>query len=263
MLRALTDRGNHAIRQIPWAAQSVLMLLRRRGVGLQEVTRLIEKDPALSQSLLRHANSAYYAVPGEPVVSIKRAIQRVGTEGVHSVVMYQVIQGQLSRPGGQLDYLAKLTWKHMVRTAPMCRSLAGAFGVDPERAFTLGLLHDVGKLVFFDHVADQRKTRRRDLKLPYPLVKDALTGLHEALGAMALFEWGMDDQAACAVFHHHKPWQAPRARAMAELLHVCEAVDLAQEAGRTLDLEALWEESRLEGPMDAVADFLQQEEQAA
>lgn len=263
VLRALSDRKSHTIRQIPWAAQSVLMLLRRRGYGLDAVTHLIEKDPSLSQSLLRHANSAYYAVPGEPVISIKRAIQRVGTEGVHSVVMRQAIQGRLSRPGGQLDSMAKMTWKHMIRVAPLCRDLAHDFGVDPERAFTLGLLHDVGKLVFFDHVADHRRVQRRELKLPVDFVREALATLHQPLGGLALLEWGMDDTSADVVSHHHKPSAAPDHALMTEVIFLAERLDLATEDGVEVDLDALWEEADLRGPKDLVATRVQVANQAA
>lgn len=263
VLRTLTDRRAHTIRQIPWAAQSVLMMLRRRGYGLNEVTRLIEKDPALSQSLLRHANSAYYAVPGEPIESIKRAIQRVGTEGVHSVVMHQAIKGQLSRPGGQLNAMAKLTWKHMVRTAPICRDLAGDFGIDPERAFTLGLLHDVGKLVFFDHVADQRRVRRKDLDLREDAVRDTLAKLHQPLGALALLEWGMDEVSASVICHHHTPFNDPNRDLLTEIIYVSERLDLASERGEAVCLDTLWREGSLRGPMEAVEAYLEVEPQAA
>jgi len=263
VLDSLSDKGEHAIRQIPWAAQSVLNLLRRRGYGLNELKALLEKDPALSQSLPRHANSAYYAVRGDAMVSIKRAIQRVGTEGVHGVVMFQALQGQLSRPGGRLDNMVKMTWKHMVRVAPLCRDLAADFGVDPERAFTLGLLHDVGKLVLFDHVADLRHEVRRDLNLPMGFVHYALSALHEPLGALALLAWGMDSDSARVIAHPHTPSLDPAHDPMTEVVHIAERLDLAAEHHEDVDLEALWECSELGGPKEKVRAYLEGSSQAA
>lgn len=48
-------------------------------------------------------------------------------------------------------------------TLVMARGIARLFGADPDEAFTLALLHDVGKLVLFDRVA-AAKTRRRALR---------------------------------------------------------------------------------------------------
>ena len=69
----------------------------------------------------------------------------------------------VSRPGGELDTMAQQVWNHMVRVAPLARDLSGAFGVGPEQAFLLGLLHDVGKLVVFDRITELRTVQRRPL----------------------------------------------------------------------------------------------------
>lgn len=245
------------IRQPPMAAQAVLALMRRRNYGLNEVTALIERDPALSQSLLRHANSVFYAgLSTKPVVSIKAAIQRVGTKGVHASVMFEVLQGEISRPGGGLDRYARLVWEHLVRAAPIARSMARAFRADPEESFTLALLHDVGKLVLFDRIATERARLRRELELPVGFVAAALRDLHEPLGGLAVLEWGLDDRAATVVANHHRREDQVSYDALSEVVYVAERIDIALQGEGEPDIDAIWSEGRLQGPKDAALAWL-------
>jgi HD-like signal output (HDOD) protein len=253
-------RSGAVIRQPPIAAQAVLSLSRRRNYRLDEMTALFERDPAMSQALLRHGNSAWYAgLSDQPLLSIKAAIQRVGSRGVHATVMYHLLQGELSRPGAGLDTQARMVWEHMVRTAPLARGLARFFGGDAEEAFTLGLLHDVGKLVFFDRVAAERTRLRRELVFPDGFVTAALSLLHEPLGGLAILEWGMDQRSARIIATHHRWGDHPVGEPLSQVVYLAEAVDIARQRGDAVDLALLWQEGDLAGPTDQVAAWLEAE----
>ena len=244
------------IRQPPAAAQAVLQMCRRP-YGADAMIGLIERDPALSQSLLRHANSAWYGGSSlHPILALKPAIQRLGTQGIHATVMFEVLQGELARPGGGFDPWVRMVWEHMVRSAPIAREHARAFGVDAEEAFTLALLHDVGKLVFFDRIAAERKRLRRDVRVTGIFVSDALAALHEVLGGIALLEWGVDARAAAAVAGHHRRGSPPRADGFAEVLFLAEQIDLARQRKGDVDLDRVWRDGALTGDRAQVAASL-------
>lgn len=258
VLDAFRAPGAHEIKQPPLAAQAVLNVCRRRNYSVAELNRLISRDPALSQALIRHANSAWYTsrLAGK-VISINAAVQRVGTKGVHATVMAHVMEGELSRPGPGLDKMVQQVWKHMVRTAPVARALSRAFKQDPDAAYTLGLLHDAGKLVLFDRIAGARKKVRRDLKLSDEFISTMLRTLHEPLGALAALQWGIDAEAAASVASHHRT-TPEEGHPMAEVLYLAEKIDLANSAGAELDLEGWWAEGRLTGDQKLVAGILEQ-----
>ncbi len=254
---ALRQPDSHEIRQPPNAAQAVLAVCRRRNYSMAELTRLIAKDPALSQALLRHANSAFYLSRfSQKVISIQAAVQRIGTKGVNATVMSQVIEGELSRPGAGLDKIASLVWQHMVRTAPIARGLARAFRQDPEAIYTLGLLHDAGKLVLFDRIADQRKRMRRDLKLPEAFIEIALRLVHESLGGLAALQWGLDPEHAAAIAQHHRQ-PAVEGMPASEVLFLAERIDLARVRQQPVRLDLWWQEGRLEGDRAKVEQALE------
>lgn len=259
VLNSVTSSTLDNVRQPPAAAQAVLSLCQRRHYSLLDLTELIERDPALSAALLRHANSAWYATPGgQPVVGLRPAVHRVGTEGVHAAVMSRIIEGILSRPGARFDRTARMVWDHMVRVAPIARKLASLFEVDPHAAFSLGLLHDVGKLVLFHHIADLRRTRRREIRISEEFLRWALAFLHEPLGGLAVLEWGLDEKAAHVVANHHRCPKPITENLLTEVVFLAERIDLAEERGETLDIEPLWETAALTGPQTQVRDFVKE-----
>jgi HD-like signal output (HDOD) protein len=249
VLRAIAGNLDTAIGQPPHAAQRALAVSRNPHSSVDDLARLFASDPGLARALLQHANSAFYARIGEPCVSLAAAVQRVGSTGVESVLLSSIVQGVLLRPGNRYSTILDQVWYHMVRSAPMARQLAPAFGVEPERAFSVALLHDAGKLVVLDQVSTIRRTERREVAFPEPVLLKSLKRLHEPIGALAALRWGMDERATRAIAAHHRDplpdWDDP----LNETLFVAEKLDLAATNGTALDLDALWAKARLTGDL--------------
>jgi HD-like signal output (HDOD) protein len=170
---------------------------------------------------------------------------RVGTGGVYNVVLMSTLRGTLLRPAGAINAMADQVWSHLTRTARLGRIMGPAFGVPPEEAVTLALLHDVGKLVIFDRLADLRKRLRRDPRLPQTLVLSALKQLHESIGAAAILHWKLGESAAHSVSVHHREPVPEVHDPGSELIYVTERTDLAQIRGQEIDWELMWAEGQL------------------
>jgi HD-like signal output (HDOD) protein len=254
LLQSLLAPASTVIRRPPLAARRLLQENRRSTASLTSLAEIIESDPALLQSVLKHANSAFYAagVGGRPILAVPAALQRIGARGVEIVVMAHLVEGSLCRPGEGLDELAGAIWSHMLRVAPVARALAPAFRVHPDEGYALGLLHDVGKLVLFTRVADLRRRLRRPVRLAPGFISAALKKLHEPLGALAVLEWGMGDQASLAVAHHHRTPPIHPPHLLSELIFMAEKLDIFLERGVDPELEPIWIEGRMTAPMDEV-----------
>jgi HD-like signal output (HDOD) protein len=133
----------------------------------------------------------------------------------------------------------------MVRTAPIARNLAPEFGLVPDHAFALGLLHDVGKLVIFDRIGTLRSMLRRDVVLTDRFVGAALRSLHEPLGGIAAARWALGDATARAISMHHRDPIPAEPHLASELLFVAERIDIAGIRGTPVELEAWWREGGL------------------
>jgi HD-like signal output (HDOD) protein len=187
------------------------------------------------------------------VVSLHGAVQRVGTSGVHNVVLKTMVDGMLCRPGSAYQDLVNLAWQHMVRSAPIARALAPAFRVAPDEAYALGLLHDVGKLVIFDRLGELRKSLRRDVAFPLPVLGVVLRMLHEPLGGLAALQWGLGAGVAHAIATHHRAPVPEMYDPRGELLYFAERLDLARARGRPVELERWWTDGLLATPFETIA----------
>ena len=247
-----------AIGQPPFAAQRALAVSRNPHSSVDDLARLFASDPGLAQALLSHANSSFYARVGEHCASLASAVQRIGSSGVESVLLANTVRGVLCRPGGNYSRLVDQVWFHMVRTGPIARLIAPAFQVESERAFSMALLHDAGKLVMFEQVSNYRKNHRREVSLPQPVLLQALRELHEPIGGLAALRWGLEDRSARAITTHHRDPVPGYPDPLSEVLHLAEKLDLAAVNARPLDLEAAWETGELTGDLAMVRSLLDQ-----
>jgi HD-like signal output (HDOD) protein len=251
LLRTLRDDPGRNIRQLPVAAQRALALVNS-DAATNSLVHLLENDPATTQALLQQANGSHYNPTGARVLSLTDAINRIGRTGVKSVLLQQSVAGMVCRPGGELDAMVQQVWNHMVRVGPLARELAPAFGADPEEAFLLGLLHDVGKLVIFDRLSALRAGQRRVLAIDRTVISRTLRLLHEALGGLAALQWGLGEDSARAIGSHHREPVPAMRDACGEVIYVAERLDLARERKETPDLDAIWRRGALSGDRDAV-----------
>ncbi len=220
----------------------------------------METDPGLSQGLLRYANSAFYATRGGRCVSLMNAVQRVGTTGVHNVVLRAMVDGLLCRPGGAFQAQVDLVWTHMVRTAPIARAIAQPCGVNPDEAYALGLLHDVGKLVVFDRLGELRRILKRDVRFPASIVSLCLRYLHEPLGGLAALQWGLGPGVAHAIATHRRSPVPEMFDRRCEMLYVAEKFDLwrlGAEEGAEAPIDDWWRDGALNIPRDESAKALE------
>jgi len=246
LLENIAAEPTATIRQLPAAAQRALALTQRAEPPIAELTVVFEEDPTLAQALLTQANSGMYG-GGRPVLSVRDALQRLGVSAARNVLMGHTVSALLCRPGGKYAKLVDDVWQHMVRTAPIARRIASAFNADPEEAFGLGLLHDVGKLVIFDRLTTLRIELRREVVIPAADLSAILRTLHEPLGGLAVHNWNLGDAAAAAVASHHRDPVPALRDALSEVLCVAEAADIASIRGKEFDLAMTWDRAVLGG----------------
>jgi HD-like signal output (HDOD) protein len=113
---------------------------------VQDYAKLLSVDPDLCARLLRVANSAFYSF-ASPVVSVDRAIQRVGLRPIRELVLATTILASFSKqsiPGFDMQAF----WTHSLAVSILGRGIARKCGAAfPDTYLIPGLLHDVGQLV--------------------------------------------------------------------------------------------------------------------
>ncbi|WBF67287.1 HDOD domain-containing protein [Desulfovibrio subterraneus] len=181
---------------------------RKHSDSTDELADIIRYDMVLTLALLRLVNSPLYAGGrGEaPIGSVRAA---VGIVGGRQLAGLAFAAGQM---GSRLNVPAELSmtefWRHSLMVAGLARSLAKRAGFeDPERYFTAGLLHDMGRLLLVErlgHAIAGVYGEASAQDIPFHVAETRALGFdHGAVGAAALQAWGVDARLVKAVREHH------------------------------------------------------------
>ncbi len=197
---------------LPTVAYRLLDLLSS-DPDVHELEEVIRYDQALTAKILSVANSAYTNVQQE-VDTLQRAIVILGVREI-SDIAFGVCIASVLKPLKSVHFFdVKEFWIHSVATGITSRIIAQALDYENEdRFFTLGLLHDIGRLVLlylfpevFEEVLEQRAKSGREL-----LLEEADAGLaHTWLGRWLVRRWGLPEAFESVARFHHHPFQKGR-----------------------------------------------------
>ncbi len=178
-------------------------------IQMSDLAKMILADPVLTAKILRLANSPYFGMQNK-IDSISHALMILGLQNIKNI-LYREGLLQLFPMGSakQKDALAAL-WTHSTLTSVCASCLADLFdGLNQGTLFTLGIIHDIGKLVILGMPRVQSFDGEFWDKLPrgfYIQDEDELLGVnHAVIGKMALEQWGFSDLMVHSVAMHHMP----------------------------------------------------------
>jgi hypothetical protein len=130
---------------IPPVLTGIIALIDDDRAGAKKLVELIERDQALTARLLRLANSAFFG-QARKVSTIPRAVLLLGFSTVRNLALGVKVWDTLGTGVSRKELEA--LWTHAVQVAAAARVIARQQRqVNPDEAFTSGLLHDVGQLV--------------------------------------------------------------------------------------------------------------------
>jgi len=192
----------------PKIAHQVMKMLDEPEVQTKDLADVIRYDPAITANLLKTCNAAYFGL-SHKVSSLNDALVVLGQDVLKDIIITsssaRFYKGDV---GGGYELNQGDLWKHSVATAIMAKLLAGHFDkVEPDIAFTVGLLHDIGKRFLSSFVGDEFA---KIVKLAYEgngsfvEAENKIFGInHAELGCMIMEKWGFDEELRLAVKQHH------------------------------------------------------------
>ncbi|MBM3749275.1 MAG: HDOD domain-containing protein [Acidobacteria bacterium] len=189
----------------PAIATRVLQLLAREDVPLQQVVDLIRADAAFSAGILRTANSALFGLSAR-VETVKHAVMIMGVDRVRALTL-TVALGSYMRAALRIEALRRC-WRHSLACALASEELARICSQPGDRAFTAGLLHDIGRLgllvaypVQYANVVLVSEENAFDL---LQTERDLFDIDHCNAGRWLMREWKLPEEYhEVAALHHH------------------------------------------------------------
>jgi len=195
---------------LPPLYQRLMGELRDDNSSLQRIGDIIGQDMAMSSSILRLVNSAFFGLPTH-VSSLQHAVKLLGIETIRVLVLSIGLfsdVGKATPVGFSLEQL----WIHSTRTSCFCKAIAEVERQDAgmrDDCFIAGMLHDLGKLVLvttMPEVYGEVLTRVQGGSLHLHVAeREAFGTTHAEVGAYLLSLWGFKDSIIEAVCWHHDP----------------------------------------------------------
>ena len=219
-LRGAIERGmelpDRAIREVigkldklpspPESHEALTRALALPAANLDDITRIVESDPALSAKVLQLVNSAYFG-RGHVTSSIPRAVVELGIDQLRYVAASVFsTKPTVAFPGWSLELIRS----ESAKVAQVSRSLVTGHRAD--EAFASGLLHDVGQIALALGMPETYREvlRRAQLGEALPAVERELVGAsHAEVGACLLQIWGLPPAIVDPIRFHHDPAAAP------------------------------------------------------
>lgn len=208
---------------LPGVVSELLSSFGQDDLDVDIVAQQIARDQALAARVLRVANSSFYGLQNR-VLTIQEAVTVLGFRAVRSMVVAVGMSGTF-RHEKCPEFDAKVYLRHGVGTALAARVLATHTGINPDLAFTAGLLHDIGQLVLVAHFPQQYCAvfayRRQHDCFIIDAERDVLGIDHAEVGGMLAEAWHFPPVLHEAVACHHSP-AGTTATSLANLIHVAD-----------------------------------------
>lgn len=194
-------------------ATQALDLLQDPLVTNRRIEELIRQDPALTERLLRTANSPFYA--GRNLSStISDAIFRLGLRQLRNVIIVAAT-GELFSDN---DPMIQAFWDHSIASAITANLVSELLHAPHhEESFIAGMLHDVGELIIYRQHPEIYRVLLEDVKTTGLPLQDLENErfqyfTHMSVGGLVVRKWRLSDSIAeAARFHHDLEKEIPSA----------------------------------------------------
>ena len=183
-------------------------LLDEPDVDVDQVTALIQYDPALTALVMRLCNSAYFGA-ASPASDLHEATTRLGFNEIFQLVISLGTAALLRPQQKGYGIEAGELWRHSVTVALIGKCIALERNDNPSLVFTACLLHDIGKIVLsrsLESHYDQVLAETKRSQCPMVTVEQRILGFdHAEVGGRLLERWLFAPRLAEAVRCHHDP----------------------------------------------------------
>lgn len=211
---------------IPSTVTLILSQSIKGDMANEKLIRLIDADAVLTAMILRAANSAFYGLRSG-VSTISHAVMLLGHSEISRLVLtYDLKQRVFSLNKDQRDYLNRL-WLHSIATATTSRIIAKQIALPTiGEEFTIGLLHDMGKIVLAQHFS-------HSLSKTVQIIDDLAMGdieaelqifaiSHDEIGGILAENWNLPPVIINVMRHHHNVERAGEYRNIAAVVRTAD-----------------------------------------
>ena len=248
------------LQPIPQVALKILRMVNNEFYEIHNLTDEIRKDQVISARTLQLCNSVMFATR-KKIATLEHALVMLGKSLLLKFVISASLNNFFDQTGSGYSLCKGGLYHHAVGAAVIAEKLALLTKkVDPSVAYTAGLLHDIGKVVLDQFIFSGFPLFYRELNekgMNFAEVEKRVFGTdHAEVGLKLAQDWSFPDSLAETIRYHHKPENAKRHKALANIVYLADLLMSRFHTG--LELERLNTDalaSRLEAIGFSLATF--------
>lgn len=219
-----------SVEPLPQVAMRLMSLSEDENVTPRELVAVIQTDAGVTAKVLKLANSAFYGFQRK-IASLEEAGNMLGTRTLFNLVLTSCTGRYFRNFGGCDARTAQRLWENSVLNA-VCASLLARLsgGADRHRAYTVGLLQNIGSTVLVRFAGpsqpeiDRESARGADMLE----VEERIFGIsHAEIGARLAEHWGFPDVLVDTIRFHHAPERAQVEPLLASFCSLAETITSA------------------------------------
>lgn len=204
-LKKLIDEQTE-LRPLAPIVQNVMAITSNPQCSVEDVTAVVQQDPALAMRVLRLANSSAYW-RGRLVKYVKDAVSRIGVQEVRNTVIALGVFDQFADEEAH-NHETLLFWEHSLACGLIASAITRASdGTVPHDAFLLGMLHDTGQTILkqcIPDIYDQVTAVADQLGVTLQQVEARLLGMtHGEVFQYVFARWRFTAFMIEPIVHHH------------------------------------------------------------
>ena len=179
-----------------------LNLLMNEHADMKKITNLLESDASLTSKLISVANSSLYRGITK-ATTLVHAINRLGLTTTKNYVEVITNRSLYISKDKRFMKILSVLFKHSLACAYAANEIAIKLKMEkPDEIFTLGMLHDVGKLFLIQILSELGSVEPSINELNDDDVEKFLTDYHCQFGRVLLTRWKLPDEITAVIEHH-------------------------------------------------------------
>ena len=232
---------------LPGVLFEILNCIDDENCSISDVKRIILKDPGITASILKVANSAWFGQV-QRVEDISKAVIVLGLDEVLKISMYASFSTFVHESFFSTKFSPLQFWLHCIACSEAARIVAKSYGdITEESAVVNGLLHDVGKvMIYYLFPGEYEKVLQGATAENCCLLeveKEQLGYTHPEIGKYLAEKWNFPLRLKACIEYHHFPAEAPEEyRNSVSLVslsnNLVKSIGLGKSGNPIIDLEA-------------------------
>ncbi len=191
----------HTIPSLPEVVTQVVNMVNDPNSDAKRIGDIMSRDAAMAAKILRLVNSVVYSLP-QPVHNLEQAIAILGFETVRSVALSISVINMFQQQ--ETGFNMEEFWIHSCVSATVSRLVAEkGKRVDPDVAFIIGLIKDIGLVVLVENAPEAIQAIlaiARNFKCDFiSAARKTLRTDHAEVGAWICENWNLEDEIISTV----------------------------------------------------------------